>query len=388
MKGFDYRQHRDLLLFILALVVLAFALFPKKSIFAAPEAVKIVFTQWWENDLEENTLRELISEFEDLHPGLKIVLEPTSYEELQHDLFAGTVPQSDVLALDPLWVPELQTREIIGSGSPPLVSFINVLYYNIDILKDSGFSRPPKTRTEFINYSRAVKKKDENYQALVMDDDSSRWVYDDVYPWIWASGVQLVLDGKPLVNSRPVIDSLAFLAALNSEDLVVLDKKLSHFCSGKTAFMISSARNIGLIRESMGEGSFGISSVPSIDNHAGPFFYGTDEWALGISLASARQEEAKLFVDFICEKASTLNTKSGASSAQRGDDPFYSKVWDIAISGEAARDFSALPWAEAEKAAKEALLMLFLGELSAAEAARSIQKEWEAIFDKNSHNYR
>jgi ABC-type glycerol-3-phosphate transport system substrate-binding protein len=62
-------------------------------------------------------------------------------------------------------------------------------------------------------------------------------------------------------------------------------------------------------------------------------------------------------------------------------DAFYSKVWDIAIAGETAQDFSALSWPELEESFKEELSALFAGKASAAETAAAIQKRWEAILE-------
>jgi hypothetical protein len=60
-------------------------------------------------------------------------------------------------------------------------------------------------------------------------------------------------------------------------------------------------------------------------------------------------------------------------------DAFYSKVWDIAIAGEAAQDFSGLNWLELEESFKEGISALFAGNVSATETAASIQKRWEVI---------
>ena len=73
------RRHGDILLFLLALAVLAAVLLnlgSKKTLNPTPS---IVFTQWWQEDLEDDTLQVLIKEFESLHGGIKIEINTKPY---------------------------------------------------------------------------------------------------------------------------------------------------------------------------------------------------------------------------------------------------------------------------------------------------------------------
>ena len=255
-----FRKYGDKLLFGLALVVLATALFRREDEESeAPAPVtNLLFSQWWQEDLKKDTLLELIREFESLHGDIKITLNTRSYEDLRLDLFIP--PESspgDIFALDPLWVPELVKRDIIENlwtesplaespltespgtesqgvesqwsddpsqqayNGPPLLSYINVLFYNIEMLREAGFARPPKSRGEFLDYARAVTNSEENRWGLTLGGNSSRGMYDDVYPWIWSAGARLITNERPALSSRQVMDSLSFLASLNRESLVV-----------------------------------------------------------------------------------------------------------------------------------------------------------------------
>ena len=410
MVNFHFSKHGDKLFFLLALAILAAALLQtgiktgiRKKQNAAPG---IVFTQWWQDDLENDSLEDLIKEFESLHKGIKITLEQRSYEEIKNGLFNSgdaAIP-GDLIALDPLWFPELLKRGIIESpktesqnadqyAAAPLLSFINVLFYDIDILKEAGFSGPPKSRGEFLNCARALSDGEGKRLSAVlgMGGASSRWIYDEILPWIWAGGAQLVKDGKPLVNSRPVIETLAFLTSLNQEGYITpgafaadSGKKLDDFISGRSAFIIAPAAEIRRVRERMGDGAFGVTSVPSPDNFAGKTFFASAAWALGINPASGRREEAGLFADFITEKAPQISERAAAVPGMgilSATDPFHSKVWDIAIAGEAAQDFSGLPWTEMESIFREELSALFAEKSSPAEAAAAIQRRWETVLD-------
>ena len=400
MKDNNFRKHGDKLLFVLALAILVTALFRQgwgKTISQAV-APTMVFTQWWQDDHEKEALEKLIQEFEGIHSNIKIILKTVSYEDLRSDLFdPAETPPGDILALDPLWLPELIKRGTIeGSiessiessdqeaSEAPRLSFIDVLYYNVGILKKAGFTKPPKTRSEFLSCAKAVSG------GIAMDLNCSRGIHDDVYPWIWSAGVQLIKDGKPAVNSKPIIDSLSFLASLNSERLIVPgafssdEKKLDNFISGKAAFMIAPISDLKLVSKGMGDGAFGITSVPVPDNYAGKSFYGAAGWTIGVYSASAHKEEANLFAAFLSEKASLLSEETDAIpciDAPPATEILQSKAWDIAIAGENAKDFSAIPGEhELEGIFREELTALFEGKSTASGAAEAIQKRWEAKF--------
>ena len=356
----------------------------------------IVFTQWWEKESDKDILLEIISEFESLHDDFKIILNTCTYEDLRLALFQGTPladnSPGDIIALDPLWVSELAKKEIIEKVNANSVSFINILYYNIDILKEAGFSRPPKTRSEFLAYARRIAGGKKNMAALALGMNSSRGIYDDVLPWIWSAGLQLINGGKPQVNSRSVVDCLSFLASLNNEGLLTprsftadLAGKLDDFVSGKAAFVIAPANAIGFVREKLGDEAFGVTSIPVPDNYAGKSFFSASAWIVGVNSASAHKEKAKLFADYLAEKTAFISDRLKASPGNGippAYDTFYSKVLDIAISGEIAQDFSDLNWVELEDGFKEELSALFAGKSAAATAA-AIQKRWEAIIAYN-----
>ena len=169
MRNLNFGKYGDKLLFGLAVVVLATVLFNFLARRAGETVIpSIVFATWWQEDLGEDALLTIIEEFESSHEGIRIVLKEISYEDLRRALFnraeldEAPSPPVDVLSLDPAWVPELLNREIIESAEEPFLSFINVLYYNIEILKNAGFSRPPRTRGEFLTFARAVAGREEN----------------------------------------------------------------------------------------------------------------------------------------------------------------------------------------------------------------------------------
>jgi len=393
-----FKKHGNKLLLFVALAFVIAALFllrtkpsnGKESV----EPPSIVFTHWLDSEADKEVFLEIISEFESLHGDFKVILNTRSYEDLRSALFRGAPIEGsgfpgDVIALDSLWVSELSKKEIIENVNANPVSFINILYYNINFLKEAGFSRPPKTRSEFLAYARYFSGNKGSRAGLALGMNSSRGTYDNILPWIWSAGAQLIKDGKPQVNSRPVVDSLSFLASLYTEGLLTTQSfmadpagKLNDFISGKAAFVIAPASEIGFVREQLGDEAFGVTSIPVPDNYAGNSFFAVSAWTTGVNSASAQKERARLFADFLAEKAVVISNRMKAipgSGIPPAYDAFYSKVWDIAIAGEAAQDFSGLNWLGLEESFKEELYALFAGTASPTETAASIQKRWESI---------
>ena len=402
------RKYGDKLLFFLALAILVTALLVRqgKSIRdviaeAVVQNTALELIHWWEDGPEKELLLTLTEQFERTHDKLKVNLTYKPYEELRQALFSPGEFPGDLYIMDLLWVPELIKKEIIISGENtgvydpmvPIASFINVLYYNINILREAGFSRPPRSRNEFLSYARTIANArrgsgDEvSGVVLAMDGSSSRSIYDNIFPWIWAGGVQLISDGNPAVTSRQVIDSLSFLASLNTDGIIspgILSNpdadKIEDFITGRAAFMIAPTMYIELAKEHLGEDAFGITSVPQPENYAGKPSYAAFAWTLGIMTASPVKEEARLLADFLAGKASLFVERTNAVPLYQTQDPFYSRVWDIIIAGDDAGDFSGLAAEhEFEQIFREELAKLFASQSNAAQTAAAVQARWEAL---------
>lgn len=350
----------DPFLIILALIVLALGLFRYcgKQVIAEAAAPTLVFTQWWQNELEAETLEKLIEEFEALHQDIKIALDTRPYEEVRELLFNYTPPEDgeepgtdlpgDILALDPLWFPELAGKGILDSGEPLfLLSFFYPLFYNTGMLKEAGFNRPPKTRSEFLAYAKAVTDPSGGRYGIAFAGGSSQGVYRDLRSWIWASGALTTDAEGQALALKPVGETLEFLETLGKENVIHPrsffmneDEKRDAFIRGKAAFMIGPIQEVETLRRNIGD-AFGFTALPVPDGYAGKPVFGASSWNLGIYAGSGYPEEAGIFMDFLAEKAPVLTEKlhaiPGAASnppSSTPADPFYSKAWDLYTAGD------------------------------------------------------
>jgi multiple sugar transport system substrate-binding protein len=443
MKGiaFFVKSHIDYLLLAIGLLVLLAGLFwsgGKKAI-AAVTAPTLVFTQWWQDEIEEGALETLVSEFETLHPEIKIELKKLPYEELKALLFTAPAGEAlppfpgDILALDPLWGAGLEGREILeppppppsaeaapsrgfppGNPETPVLDFFCPLFYNIDMLTAAGFSSPPKTRNEFLSYARKVSKREEGVYgiAMALAPGNSRGIYRDIYSWIWASGALLFNAGKPAITSREITETLEFLAALGRENLIHPDsfemgeaEKQEAFIRGRAAFIIAPVQDAEIFSSRMSPGAegrippggaFGFTAIPVPGGHSGKPAFGAFGWTLGISRQSRYKEEAGVFISFLAEKASYLAEKLHAVPGNRTNPPavqaqngslystaWDSKAWDLYIACDFIREFAGLKeTARLEAAFTEELAFLLSGERGAAASAAAVQKQWEKILEE------
>jgi multiple sugar transport system substrate-binding protein len=154
-----------------------------------------VFSQWWQNELEANTLQTFIADFEKANPNISVSLDTRSYTELAGVALAAPPLVADIIAIDPQWFYELlrynqleplnvyreaqtpdeaekfsltDTDNEYDNWGVPLVSFMAPLFYNINVLRQAGFDRPPKTWSEILSYAKAISNPAESKFGLAL----------------------------------------------------------------------------------------------------------------------------------------------------------------------------------------------------------------------------
>jgi multiple sugar transport system substrate-binding protein len=235
----------------------------------------------------------------------------------------------------------------------PLVYFMDLFFYNIDILAAANCFRPPKTRAEFLTAAKAVAELGKATPAntvyglaLGLNREDPTALRREIYPWIWADGGEVSTvnaDGKTLL-SRPATDMIAFFGQLNREGLLApgtfektAAQRLEEFAGGKIAMMAASARDIPYLRRTARDVNFGITAMPSASAFAKNRL-GLSGIYAGISGGSTLQDEAWAFLAFIAGKRPALYAALGAVPGIYPDvipgeyideDPLLSKAWEI-----------------------------------------------------------
>jgi multiple sugar transport system substrate-binding protein len=389
----------------------------------------LVFAQWWEDDLEAGVLEKLVEDFEAEHPGIKIQLEKKSRREIKAAL-SGTENQAqgkkkrrsaDIFSVEGGWADDAKYglaplsatlisalgttmfgATTFGETSPatppfsgetenralPVISFINPLFYNIDLLKAAGFDRPPKNQTEFLSYVQAITKPDHGIYGAVfaLGEENSSGISRHILSWIWSAGIR---NGEAFdFSSKQVVEALAFLKQLKPylyPDCFNIDEeaRLNIFIEGKAGMMIGSVSDVKKVRERM-EQNFNITTIPGPALYVGKPVFALSSWYAGIAAESTQQEEAAEFIGFLLEHASELATGAFAVPGN-GDrntelvntDPYYSKAYDMFDAAEMVRELYGTGRAKKLNAVIYGELKRMFEGQSPEAAAVAIQSRWQ-----------
>ena len=364
---------------------------------AASKQVNLYLSSNCEDLFGREMMETLLLEFEEKNPDIRIRL---AYNSAADILFFDE-GDSNLLFTGGL-LTELNSFTNYESGSQqlaiPLASFMDMLFYNIDILSAAGFDHPPRTREAFTSYARAVTRGNFNASgaAISLSGQDRQALSRDIFSWIWAAGGDFFPnEGSPVLNTRAIVNDLSFLGVLNRDGLLAPDifettgeQRLEEFSQGKTAMMIASTRAIPYLREKMGDSAFGVTTIPDAGT-GGRYSVGLSAIYAGISAGTAYPNEAWNFLLFLVEKCSLLCADLKAvpgmvSNIIPGDyvkdDPFYSKAWDIFESAWIAESFSGKPNAqEYETAFLEELQIFFETNRTAQQTVNVIQQRWNEI---------
>jgi multiple sugar transport system substrate-binding protein len=379
---------------------------------AIPGKTTLVFSLSEKDAETVRALDAIIEEFEEAHPEIRVILSVS-------EIPAGAGGKEDILLFDETEFGALMRDGALASldpwlpaetGNPqwavPLVSFTDLLFYNVDLLAGAGFDRPPKNRDEFLRYGAAVASKNRGSRfgaALSLGAEDPLGIRRDVFSWIRASGVSLITESRPLFTGKETAQVLDFLGNLSRQGLLAPGvfaetgtQRIEEFGEGKIALMIGSSSAIPRLGEMMKEGSFGVGMIPGPPEgraHTGKPVFSLHARYAAISAQCRRPDEAWAFLGFLMEKSSVLAAELRAVPGSGGpgftaagvpsyieNDPLLSKAWDLYEAAEIVRDFEDLPEAEElEKALREELVPLLEGRRNGTETAEAVQKRWDAL---------
>jgi multiple sugar transport system substrate-binding protein len=386
----------------------------------------LVFSQWWEDELDDGALQKVIKDFEKENPGITVRLEKKSRAEIKA-MFTENGDEkkksgAGIVSLEGAWINELesalavpgaeqegrrgrkgsssqaaQTAALPGLRAIPVISFINPLFYNIGLLEASGFDRPPKNQTEFLSYSQMITKPGQYGAALALGDEDPGAVSRYLLSWIWSSGAghagnaaassfavqNFQFDGKQM------IETLSFLKQLKpylyaDPFAVTEDAKLDIFMEGKAGMMIGRISDVKKIRKQM-NGSFGITTIPGPVSYLGKPVFALSTWYVGIGANYKNREEAETFIRFLLGRASSLALDAFAvpGSGEKDpdaakNDPLYAKAWDMYEAGEMVRELYGTGGVKKlNEIMYEEVQLMFDGR-SPENTAEAIQKRWES----------
>ena len=360
--------------------------------------------------------------------GIKVEIDDISYgvmyEKLKSGFIGGSMPY-DIIWYDTMWTPEFAKegwlydlsdfvsdstitpaswaypQDFFGVdysgnysannkwGLPegvygiPLIAGFRPLYYRTDLLKEAGYSRPPETLEELLEYAKKLNNPARGVYGFVMPAKRPRITYD-WSGYLWTFGGSFLDDNlKPVFNSPEGVKALEFyieLGKLAPPGVAAyhITEAWESFMNGKAALAWTWQDLASVAREQskiIGKFSCAIPPVgPSGKTH--PLKGGI---AASILKSSANPREAWDLMVFLLEpgKRSVDISLKGATLQRRTvwDDPAIEEMYpsgegDIEdICQDLGRTVPLIKeWAAIDQIIAENLSSAFTGQMSAKDA--------------------
>ncbi|MNW37565.1 putative ABC transporter substrate-binding protein YesO [compost metagenome] len=288
---------------------------------------------------EEKTLTQvLIPKFEAENPGIKVKAVAIPWDELHKKLqiggSGGDLP--DVARLDIIWVPEFQKRDLLLSLDEkftdfndiaqgllegplttgkvgdhyygvPLNTNTKVLFWNQDMLTQSGVDKAPETTEEFFTALGKIKTKYDKVWGFG-EPALQGW---NLLPWIWSNGGDILspdnTTAEGYLNSPATVDIISKLrdaykagqiSGFKPGDVAVTE---GH-ASGSYAMMAEGPWAVAQFNSQFADYKVQMAQFPKGSAGSIQVLGGED---LGI-FSKDKQEEAWKFVKFMVSEAAQV----------------------------------------------------------------------------------
>ena len=297
----------------------------------------------------EEIMDDLIREFEERNPELRIRMETQGAEDIiifEEAKYNGLVRDGVLASLDSY----IYSESGAELYAVPLVSFMDLLVYNIELLQAAGFTHPPKTRAEFLACAKAVSAINTANipntavsglygTAMGLSPKDPNALRRDIFSWLWAAGGTFWPSDdpqkEPVFSGKAVNDLISFLGHLNRDGALAPGsfektgtERLVEFARGNIAMLTVSARDISFLEKEMGS-AFGITVIPGSED-LGKNTLGFSGIYAGIHADSAYPGEAWTGAE---QNANNFGDYIQAN-------PLYTKAWDIFEASSIARGLS------------------------------------------------
>ncbi len=388
--------------------------------------VNLEFTQWWAPELPANALQSIVDDFEAANPGITVSLNSGPYATTRDQIAIGaaTGTLSDIVGLDGAWVNDLSKQNAIADMGPlmdaagfdrsqvadiisvngaevmfPVASFVYPIFINMDMAAEVGITEMPSTRAEFLDAAKLMTNSEENRYGwtLPLSLQSPSGVQNDVLSWVWASGESMMAEGKPNLESAPVVAVLDYIKSLDDAGVIAPgtfskteQEKVEEFVNGRVGMMVDTLAHVNLIRDRNPDLNFEISAIPVVEGYDGARGLPYASWGIGISESTEHKEEAWKFVEYMMSTevnarlVSIANAFPGNVHAKPDfvtSDPAFGKAFEIFQEGYLANEFTGLPVAvDLMRRFSVEIQKMLDGQQTPAEAAAAAQASWLTEF--------
>lgn len=386
------------------------------------------FQQWWGVELPDGALQEICDGFTE-ETGVKIDLLSNPYADTKTQIAAGAAAgtMADVVGLDGSWVYDFAKQGSIANLTElmeadgyddsqlsdqikyegntymiPVVNFAYPLFVNTDILEEAGVEEIPTTWTEFLDAcDKITTNTDKAAYAIPLSTEAPNGIQNQFSSWLWASGGNLLQDGKPALTDNDKLAQLVDMVktmkdkgylsdgaeAMKEQDMV------NEFENGRLAFMVDGISHLTTIKTESPDLNFTFAKMPVMDDYTDKSGMDVANWGIGIADNCENKEAAMQFVEYLmspevnAKLAQLANAFPGNSTAEpdySSNDELFQKAFEIFGEGYAINEFTGAPTAEdLMRSMNEQLVLYIDGDTASVdEMLSATQEAWEAAYNQ------
>jgi len=377
---------------------------------------------------ETGIVQTLVDAFNQQNPAINVIykeMPPETYLERLHTMFRRGGARIDVIAGDVIWPAEFVSKGWIADLSNrfpqveqdkfldepikantrqgkiwgvPWYTDVGLLFYRKDLLDDSGFPDPPETWDELKTIALKVKQDHDLQHGYVFQGADYEGGVCNGLEYIWTHGGD-VLDSQ---QNTVIINSIEARNGLRTERHIVEDgvapqrvhtfteeQSAERFLDGKAVFCRHWAFVFGFLGEPgvLSRNQVGVAPLPHDQGiqQGGSCLGG---WNMFINAASAHQNEAWQFIDFMTDEARQKRMARAGSylptrEALYQDQPLLNQVPILDLSNEALEHARARPIHPRYLDMSEEMAQWFhrslTGVVTPAQATETLRKELSNI---------
>ena len=386
------------------------------------------FQQWWGVELPDGALQEICDGFTE-ETGVKIDLLSNPYADTKTQIAAGAAAgtMADVVGLDGSWVYDFAKQRSIANLTElmeadgyddsqlsdqikyegntymiPVVNFAYPLFVNTDILEEAGVEEIPTTWSEFLDAcDKITTNTDKAAYAIPLSTEAPNGIQNQFSSWLWASGGNLLQDGKPALTDNDKLAQLVDMVktmkdkgylsdgaeAMKEQDMV------NEFENGRLAFMVDGISHLTTIKTESPDLNFTFAKMPVMDDYTDKSGMDVANWGIGIAENCENKEAAMQFVEYLmspevnAKLAQLANAFPGNSTAEpdySSNDELFQKAFEIFGEGYAINEFTGAPTAEdLMRSMNEQLVLYIDGDTASVdEMLSATQEAWEAAYNQ------
>ncbi len=315
---------------VLTLLISSFVL-SACSILPGSGSSKTVNLEYWGLWESQNTVESVIIDYKKVNPNVNItykVKSPQQYREsLQNQIQSGSGP--DIITFHNTWTPMMKSdldpvpsdvlsqsdlkknyyptvaNDLVSGGKlmgVPLEYDGLALYYNEDILKAAGITRPPSTWTEFANDAIKMTVKDQS--GNIRTAGASVGTATNIDHFSDILGMMILQNGGDLKSpvDKQTADTLEYYTNFAKGNNRVWDEAQPNstvaFTGGNLAMYFAPSWRAFEIKNANPLLKFKTAPVPQLEGNKVTW---ATYWATGVNAKSANKKEAWDFVKYLTQ---------------------------------------------------------------------------------------